>query len=54
MGGGGNVAAFRVWSWMLGSKLWLVVGGDDKIMAGCGGRVWSRMVARFVNARKNA
>ena len=45
MGDGGEIKAVRGWwqqnyglSWVVGAKLWLIVGGGDKIMAGRG---WS-------------
>ena len=56
--------AGRGWSWVLGMKLWLVVGVEDEIMAGRGwswvmaaklwlvvsGRGWLWVVTRFSNA----
>ena len=49
MGGVSEIMADCGWSWMVGVKLWLVVGGGDKIMAGRG---WSWVVARVSNAQK--
>ena len=62
--GGGKIKAGCGWSWVLGVKLWLVVGGDRELMPGRGwwrqnygwswvvvdGRSWSLMVAWFSNA----
>ena len=49
--GGGKIMTDRGWwlqnygwFWVVEIKLWLVVGGDDKIMAGRG---WLWVVSRF-------
>ena len=63
MGGRGEIMAGCGWSWVVGVKLWLVVGGGIKIMAGCGELLpdrgwwrqnygWSSVVTQFSNATK--
>ena len=42
MSGGGEIMAGCVWQWVVGVKLWLVVGGGGELMP-C--HVWSWMVA---------
>ena len=39
VGGGGEIVAGSGWSWVVGVKLWLAVGGADEIRLVVGGCV---------------